>query len=153
MCLPGSDLELVYDLWPGNQTVGIRFNGVNIPAGASILRAYVQFRVDETSSEATSLVIRGEAANNAGPFLTSTRNISSRQLTTAVVGWGPLALSVVGEAGPAQQTPDLSSVIQEIVGRSGWSHGNSRVVIITGTRRRVAESYEGDPRGAPLLHV
>jgi hypothetical protein len=27
------------------------------------------------------------------------------------------------------------------------------VIIITGTGERVAESYNGDPNGAPLLHV
>lgn len=155
MYTTSSDLELVYDnyVMPGNQTVGIRFNTVNIPVGASILRAYVQFQVDEPTTEATSLVIRGEDADNAGPFFTSTGNISSRQLTTAAVGWVPLSWTVVGEAGPAQQTPDISSVIQEIVDRPGWSNGNSLGIIITGTGRRVAESYEGDSRGAPLLHV
>src|SRR4030065_2971413 len=120
-----TDLELVYDpSGTGNQTVGIRFNGVNIPAGAFILRAYVQFQVDETSSEATSLVIRGEGADNAGPFLASTGNISSRQVTTAAVRWVPLAWTVVGAAGPAQHNPDLSSRIQGIFVRSGWPAGN-----------------------------
>ena len=43
--LTSSDLELVYD--GSDQTVGIRFNGVTIPQGASIRNAYVQFQVDE----------------------------------------------------------------------------------------------------------
>jgi PKD repeat protein/peptidoglycan/xylan/chitin deacetylase (PgdA/CDA1 family) len=152
MSLNSSDLELVYD-GGGNQTVGIRFNGVNIPAGASILRADVQFQVDETSSGATSLVIRGEDADNAGPFLNSTGNISSRPFTAASVSWVPLPWTVVGEAGPAQQTPDISLIIQEIVDRSGWSNGNSLVIVITGTGERVAESYNGNSGAAPLLHV
>ena len=45
MSLTSSDLELVYD--GSDQTVGIRFNGVTIPQGASIRSAYVQFQVDE----------------------------------------------------------------------------------------------------------
>jgi hypothetical protein len=59
----------------------------------------------------------------------------------------------VGQTGAAQRTPDISSVIQEVVGRPGWSGGNSLVLIITGTGERVAESYNGDRNGAPLLHV
>ncbi len=155
MYLTSSDLELVYDDYNGggNQTVGIRFTGVDIPAGASILRASVQFQVDETDSEATSLVIRGEDADHAGPFLTSSRDISSRPVTAAAVPWIPPAWPVVGEAGPSQQTPDIASVIQEIVDRPGWSSGNSLVILVTGTGRRVAESYEGNSGGAPLLQV
>jgi hypothetical protein len=47
----------------------------------------------------------------------------------------------------------MASVIQEIVNRPGWSSGNALMVIITGSGERVAESYDGDPDGAPLLHV
>ncbi len=59
----------------------------------------------------------------------------------------------MGEAGPDQQTPDIASVIQEIVDRGGWNSGNSLVIIITGTGTRTAEAYDGDQAGAPLLHV
>ncbi len=34
-----SDLELVYD--GSNQTVGLRFNGVNVPPGSTISSAYI----------------------------------------------------------------------------------------------------------------
>jgi hypothetical protein len=59
----------------------------------------------------------------------------------------------VGEAGPDQRTPDITSIVQEIVKRPGWSSGNALVIIITGTGERVAESYDGDQAAAPLLHV
>lgn len=61
-----SDLELVYD--GGNQTVGIRFSGLDIPTGATIESAYVQFQVDETGSGDTFLTIEGEDSGNAPPF-------------------------------------------------------------------------------------
>jgi PKD repeat protein len=59
----------------------------------------------------------------------------------------------VGEAGPDQRTPNIALVIQEIVGRTGWSSGNALAIIITGSGERTAESYNGHPAGAPLLHV
>jgi hypothetical protein len=59
----------------------------------------------------------------------------------------------VGEAGPDQQTPDLAPVVQEIVSRQGWSAGNALVLIVTGSGKRVAESYNGVAAAAPLLHV
>jgi hypothetical protein len=154
MYLISSDLELVYDPYVGsNQTVGIRFSGVDIPRGAAIANAYVQFQVDEPSSGTAALTIEGENVDDASTFAYSDGNISSRTRTATAVSWYPEAWVTVGEAGPDQRTPDISSVIQEIVDRDGWSAGNSLVIIITGTGERVAESYNGDPNGAPLLHV
>ena len=52
-----------------------------------------------------------------------------------------------------QRTPNIASLIQEIVIRPGWSTGNSLVIIIGGTGVRTAESYNGLASAAPLLHV
>ncbi|MDN3511516.1 MAG: hypothetical protein NG784_09450, partial [Candidatus Jettenia sp.] len=149
--LSSTDLDLVFD--KNNQTIGIRFHGVDIPKNAAITNAYIQFKVDEVTSEATSLTIQGENVDNAVTFAAVSRNISLRPRTTAAVSWSPVPWTTVGVSGSDQQTSDISSVIQEIVNRSGWSNGNSLVVIITGTGRRMAESYEGSQSGAPLLHV
>ena len=146
-----SDLELTYDR--RYQTVGMRFSGTDIPIGATIVNAYIQFQTDETQSTATSLTIQGEDTDNAGPFLRLTGNISSRPRTAAEVLWSPPAWMTVGEAGADQRTPNIASVIQEIVNRPGWSRDNAMVLIITGTGERVAESYDGDAHAAPLLHV
>lgn len=147
-----TDLELVLD-GSDTQVVGIRFVGVNVPRGARILGAHVQFKVDETSSDATSLSIQGHAADNPPTFTSSSFSISSLPRTAALASWSPAPWTVVGEAGSSQRTPDLSAVLQEIVDRPGWSSGNALVLVITGSGRRVAEAYEGDPAGAPLLHV
>jgi parallel beta-helix repeat protein len=149
--LGSSDLELVLE--SSDQTVGMRFNGVDIPQGATIASAYVQFQVDEINSEATSLTIQGEAVDNAATFTTVSGNISSRPRTEAAVQWAPVPWTTVGEAGPDQQTPNIAVVVQEVVNRQGWGAGNSLVVIITGTGKRVADSYNGAATAAPLLHV
>jgi len=133
--------------------VGLRFNNVSIPNGATIAGAYIQFTVDETSSGVTTLDLRGEAADNAATFTTTSFNISSRPRTIAAVTWSPEAWATLGEAGPAQRTVDISPVIQEIVNRPGWFSGSSLTIIITGTGTRIAESYNGSVASAPLLHV
>ena len=149
--LTSSDLELVFD--GSNQTVGMRFTGVDIPPGAEIVTAYVQFQVDEPFSDPTSLTIQGQTADNAATFTTATNNISSRPRTTAAVSWAPPPWPTVGQAGPDQRTPNLAAVVQEIVGRAGWSSGDSLVILVTGSGKRTAESFDGTPAGAPLLHV
>jgi VCBS repeat-containing protein len=149
--LNSSDLELVVERTI--QTVGVRFNGVTIPQGATIVNAYIQFQVDERTTAATALTVHGEAHDNAPTFVNIRRNISSRTRTNAAVLWVPVPWETVGAAGPDQQTPDIAQVIQEIVSWPGWTSGNSLVIIITGTGKRVAESFNGDQAGAPLLHV
>jgi hypothetical protein len=149
--LGSSDLELVFD--GSNQTVGLRFTGVSVPAGASILEAWVQFQVDEANSGAISLTLEGQDADHAAIFTTASGNVSSRPRTSASVAWSPPGWGSAGAAGPDQQTPDLSAVIQEIVDRAGWASGNALAILVTGSGERTAESYNGLPSGAPLLHI
>ena len=146
------DLELIYD--NSTQLVGIRFSGVKIPKGAVITNAYVQFKTDQTSSQSIKLIINGEASANASAFATSARNVSKRIKTSSKVIWSPVAWSKNGEMGKSQQTPNLNSIVQEIINQSNWNSGNSLVFIVTGkSGKRVAKSFEGEAAGAPLLHV
>jgi hypothetical protein len=147
-----SDLELMTD-GSAQKVIGLRFINVNIPQRATISKAYLQFKTDETTSGATALTIKGQAVNTAAAFSTVSKNVSSRAVTQASVSWSPKAWSVVGEAGLSQRSPDISPIIQEIVNRSGWASANAIAILITGTGVRVAESFDGDAAGAPLLHV
>jgi hypothetical protein len=133
--------------------VGIRFNGLSIPQGAVITNAYLQFQTDEVFSGATNVMIEGHATNNAPTFTSANANISSRTRTNAAVDWTPAPWTSVGEAGPDQQTPDIAAVIQEIVNRPQWLSGNSLALMIAGSGRRTAESFNGDAAGAALLEV
>jgi hypothetical protein len=69
----------------------------------------------------------------------------------ASVGWTPVAWPTVRQAGPDQRTPNLATVIQEIVSRPGWASGNALALIITGTGTRTADSVEGG--WGPILHI
>jgi YVTN family beta-propeller protein len=140
------------DLDPGQLIVGMRFTGIDIPPGATITNAYIQFKADEAQSGVTALTIQAQAADSAAIFTTTTQDLSSRPRTSAAVVWSPPPWNVVGAAGPDQRTPDLKAVIQELVNRPGWAR-RSLAVIITGPGHRTAESYEGTVAGAPHLHV
>jgi hypothetical protein len=153
-----SDLELIQD-GSKSQMVGMRFNNVTIPAGVRILSAHIQFACDEIGSSKNlnpfNVTVRGEAADNAAAFTTTASNLTTRAFTTASVPWGAGVPDwlVLQEAGPAQRTPDLSGVVQEIVGRSGWASGNSMVFAISGQGGRCAEAWDGSPAEAPELVV
>ena len=105
MTLTSSDLELTFD-GTMQQTVGMRFTNIDIPQGAIITSAYIQFRVDAVSTGASSLLIRGQDVNDAPGFADVNFNISSRTKTDASVAWTPTGWTTTGQAGLAQRTTD-----------------------------------------------
>ena len=152
-----SDIEMVEDFEPpssGTQKVGMRFTGITVPQGATITNAYIRFRAiapdsPSTNNNTANLTVRGEAADNATTFTAATNNLSNRITTTASLAWLPPAWTT----GTNYDTPDIKTVVQEIVNRSGWANNNSMVFIITGSGSRSADSYDGSPTTAPLLHI
>jgi hypothetical protein len=153
-----TDLELGYDDAHSPysaQIVGTRFNNIQIPKGATITNAYVEFECDVgTWTGDVPLQITGQDIDSASTFTSSAYNISSRIDTTAIVPWTITAQWVVDSKYPS---PDIRSVIQEIIDRPGWNSGNFLVIMFTasGTNRREMEAYEGGEAAtaAPLLIV
>ena len=150
-----SDLELGYDVdyGGGTQLVGTRFSNVQIPQGATITNAYVEFECDVgTWTGEVPLQIWGQDADTAATFTTTTYDLSSRTSTTAIVPWTITEQWVVDSKYPS---PDISAIIQEIVDRPGWSSGNAMAIMFTGSgsNRREAESYNGETGAAPLLVI
>ncbi|MCE7985132.1 MAG: hypothetical protein DYG89_28500 [Caldilinea sp. CFX5] len=148
--ITSTDLELIREA-NTNQLVGIRFQQVAIPRGATIRYAAIEFEADEADGMATALVIYGEAASNAAPFSTSSYNISRRALTAAQVSWQEIDPWYWVDA--QYHTPNLAPIVQEIVQRDNWKNGNALVFIIKGSGRRTAESYDGEPTAAARLYV
>ena len=151
MYFNSTDLELIED--NDEQVVGLRFKNIQLPQGATIDQAYIQFRTDEISNGACDLQIHGEAAGAAASFSIDPFDLSNRTLTDGLVNWSPTNWSIIGADGLAQQTPNIDTIIQEIVNRPDWQSGNSINIIITGSGKRVAESFEGDQDGAAKLVI
>lgn len=155
-----SDLEMAYDSYVsgsqglvGYQHVGLRFQNITIPQGATITSAYIQFTADEKDDELTTLTIWGEDTDDAAAFSYATNDVSNRTATSNSVEWIPEEWATVGAAGADEKTPDISTVIQEIVDRGAWNSGNSLVLVVAGEGTRTAESYDGSSADAPTLHL
>ena len=154
MSLSSSDLELINDPNDGDQWVGMRFTGLNIPPGATVSKAWIQFAVEDNNNDnPCHLYIYGEASNAPAPFSGSDYNISSRPLTQASVSWQPDNWEQIGEMDPLQQTPNLAPILQELITRNGYSATDAIVLIIQGEGRRTAESFDGQQLYAPQLCV
>lgn len=152
VALRSSDLELSED-GERNQTVGLRFTDIDIPDGAVITSAYIEFQSDEASSGSASLVIRGDDSGDASAFQHERFDLTSRAMTDASVDWSVSEWSTVGESGSAERTPDLSAIVQEISDRSDWSALNDMAFLIAGSGTRTAESFDGESGAAPKLHI
>ncbi|MFM1769162.1 MAG: hypothetical protein RJA22_1691 [Verrucomicrobiota bacterium] len=153
LSLASTDLELVRDGAAGDQLVGLRFPDLPIPQGALITNATLQFTADEAQSEATSLQISAEAADDAAPFAGTAGNLGGRPRTTLSVPWQPPAWSSAGEAGPAQQTPNLAGLVQEVISRPGWAPGHALALFLRGTGHRTADSADKAGGSSPRLTV
>ncbi len=154
-----SDLELGGEVSGGNdpQLVGIRFAGVSVPKGALITKATIQFTVDATNknTDPCVLTIVAESSDNAAPFTGTASELSSRTKSTTSVVWNIAAgtWNAVGSAGENERTPDLKSLVQELVNRNSWSQGNAMAFYFSGTGTREAEAYDGSASQAPLLSI
>jgi len=163
MDLTSSDLELGSEDGGGDlQDIGLRFQNITVPAGATINEASIQFTVDEADDEPTSLLIYGELTSDPTEYGNAVGNISSRTRTTAVVEWNDIPAwddASIGTAGPDQLTPDLSSIVQEIVSQESWGGGAMAFIIVPNTDEptlggeRTVESFNGDETAAALLHI
>ncbi len=156
MVLDSSDLDMQH--FPEGleaEVVGMRFANIRVPNGSRIKKAYVQFTAQSAASEKTDLTIQAELSANAETFTDTEHNISSRKRTKASVKWSPEPWNATFERSEKQRTPDLSSLIEEVVAQPGWQEGNSLVLIITGSGNRDAVSFDGrrNRGGPPMLYV
>lgn len=150
---------------------GLRFQNLCIPKGARIDSAFIEVHSHEakTAEDVAELTIYGNDVDHAETF-TEDALITDRTYTNAVVEW-----TVAEEWGlwTKHRTPDLSSIVQELVDRDGWDAGNAIAFIIEGRNQgasevenaREFESYEyiadpedgGDgqnkPERVPRLYV
>ena len=154
-----SDIEMVYDSWnsQGLQVIGLRFDNVTIPSNSLITSAYIQFTADGASSGNLAITIKAEDVTNSAAFASSSNNISSRITTTADVLWNSIPSWSNDLAGTAQRTPELSTIVTEVITSNGWQNGNPISFIITGTGGssdlRRAFSYDEDPTKAAKLVI
>ena len=160
-----SDLELAYDPDHAPQAIGVRFQNVTLPVGATVLTAELGFTAYANPVTGTTgtvvLTIAGEAADAPTTFVTDPNDstprsfdITSRPLTSASVDW---TITDAWTAEQAYASSNAASVLQEIVDRAGWTSGNPVVFVLTGdpvsVEYRRAYARDTDATKAPTLTV
>ena len=152
-------LDLVYDSelpwnFRGDQHIGLRFENILVPQGASITSAYIQFTAADTVNyDPIDLRIHAEDVDNAGILNALSGDVSNRTKTGASVNWSPPQWTVLNVAGIDQQTPNIAIAVQEVINRAGWQSGNALTLLIEGFGGRQAYSQNMDPSKAPQLCI
>jgi 3-phytase len=119
--------------------VSLTFSGLEVPAGATLRSAHIQFTA---------------GAGDDGPLVLSIHALVDGA-ETDVITWSPAAWPDEGERGAYQQTPDLSMIIKEALTTPGSEPGASLTLVLSaeGTGRRSAASFEADPAASPALRL
>jgi len=149
-----SDLELYWD--DGAQFVGTLFRDVQIPQGTTVDSAYIQFVCKSAGDDIITIEIYGIDSVTVDSIQVAKYSISDKEPTTATVEWMPDPWIVEYDVKEEQKTPDLKTIVDEIVGNAGWESGNNMMFVLTGDVEentiRHAYSYDMDQYG-PVLHV
>lgn len=138
-----------------HQRIGLRFQNVNVPRGATITNAYIAIVPSQTNAPDVGLPleIRLEDSANAAPFSSTTGDLTSASTVSTVVSW--VADDWVEDQ--TVQTPDLSSQIQQVTNRSDWCGGNDLAFYIEPSAitnlRRNAHSFDAGSSREPRLVV
>ncbi|MHC4643048.1 MAG: Kelch repeat-containing protein [Planctomycetota bacterium] len=128
----------------------MRFTNVTVPRSAAIVSAYLSINSGAEGNRGQIYgVIEGEAVDNAADF--SSRYIGAAAKTTAGLDWDH---KDNWAANTWYSSGDIAAVVQQVIDRAGWSHGNA-VGIFYSTRTdsgksRLFSSFES---GAPILEI
>ena len=148
---PGSHASA--DEW----SVALQFTGVTIAQGTTLTSATLKWTAWETYSASPNVVkfhISAEAIDNPSALTTTNGDVGStaRPRTTATVAWD---MSVMVQ--DTEYSLDITTVLQEIISRGGWTSGNAVTILVdTHADTTMNEwqnfwSYAGSAPKAPKL--
>ena len=138
----------------GERLIALRFDSLELPAGAMIGRAHLALTSAGATAGDASIEIRGEVSGYAEPFVPGTgSDIGRRPLSSSAATWRRVEGT---HAGDRLESSDLGAVLRDVTSAPGWESGDPVVLVLRragGSGRRLFESVDGDPGAAPALAV
>ncbi len=98
-----------------------RWTTVAVPQGATIDNAKVQYYINEGYAAIPTKIYFNDVDTATSP--TSYSGFTDKTKTTAYVSWS------IPDTTGWNDSPDIKTVIQEVVDRSGWASGNAMMVL------------------------
>ncbi len=136
---------------------GLRFQRVTIPPGSRIVQArLLLFKSEWHTGFPIQLEVRAEASASALSFADSNPLANERPLTAASAEWSIHSPPTNYEW---FESPDLTSLVQEVINRQDWQSENALAIIIksvedTPERHYLdVQSFDFSPLHAPKLEI
>jgi len=136
----------------GRQYTFLRFTDVAVPAGAQVQTAKVVFSVKKHGSccnEDFDVTVKMQNSPNALAFESPLGGIWNGSTTSGLTYTPPMDIAssegdyVEGSTPVTRNSPDLASMVQELVDLNGWSSGNAMAVMFgDATSTNTAQSRE-----------
>lgn len=136
-----------------------RFLNVNVPQGSTINSAYLTlYSVAPRSTSGVKSRLRAEATDNSATF-SDKANFDARTWSTAYVNWDNIS---TWNTSNSYNSPEIKTIIQEVINRSGWSSGNAISIFWDDLENRStggdnllreAAAYETSTSNAPKLVI
>ena len=137
-----ADLEFGRD-GKGEQSVGLRFEGIALDKEADIKAAYFVFEAAETSKGAAKFEIEIEDTTSAKTY-SKADGPDARAYLDEDVDWNPGAW----QEGKTYKSADIADLIEAVIKEGGLDALDALAFRISGSGERVAEAFEGDGAGA-----
>jgi type IV pilus assembly protein PilY1 len=134
----------------GAKWVGLRFPDMQIPQGATITDARLDFSSTGEYDDYTNLTFFAEDTHDAAPFEANFNHLSNRTRTSNSVAWNDVPKWLDDST---FESPDLTPVLQRIVDKDNWCGGNAIAMLINGSGGRLASAFDNGSADGPVLRV
>lgn len=139
--------------------VGLRFPNINIPQGATIVSAAIDFTPFAADTNTPTLTIQAENALTSSSFSATGSNtvgsrITSPGTTSGSVSWTTTAWS--NAAPSVYTTPELKTLVQSLVNNPSWDPTNNALTFFvtgSGSGQHAAYASDGSLAYAPRLRI
>jgi len=110
----------------GSTLVGLHFESVNVPKGAIIDSAYLQFSSAENSNfnDNVSINIEVKSASEAFPESVGRNILTPRKKSNNWLNWNVEGAWSKNERSESQKSPNLTELVTEVIQLSDWKIGN-----------------------------
>ena len=106
---------------------GLRYRFLDVPQGAEIVKAHIDFHVGEATTNDFNVQIKGHDVDDSWSINNAKNHLSRRVRTNAEVDW---SFTADVELDQRVNSPDITPIVQEIVGRPGWAPNNEMMMLL-----------------------
>lgn len=138
-----------------SHTINLSFSTSSLAAGSYTATVTVTGEANNSPLNIPITLLVKEAPSTAacGEVPLYAQNLVNPAIMVQLDVSGSMATSMSLATTDEQDTPNLSSIVQDVIDRTGWASNNALGFLISGTGSRRTWSYDGYADDAPVLTI